>query len=394
VVDGIDMSSYHDYSAMRTTLQNLVSKYPNLAKLHVIGTSVQNRQLLAIQITDKVNQREIGEPCFKYVANMHGNEPVGRELVISLAKYLLSRYGTDQRVTRLVDNTDIYLMPSMNPDGFEQVREGDCDGVVGRANANGVDLNRNFPDQFTNSNQATQPEAQAIMDWLKTDPNFVLSANFHGGSLVANYPFDNTRYGYNGGHYSKSPDDVTYRSLAYTYSSSHYNMSQGHQCPGDNFPFGITNGAYWYEVDGGMQDYNYLHSNCFEITVEQSCCKYPNASTLPSYWESNKEALLAFMEQTHIGIKGIVQDSSGTPIANAKVRVQGVNHDVVTSSKGEYWRLLTPGTYTVSVEAPGYKSAIQSITVSSGAAQTYHVTFDNISRSGTFSVQDRFVPVG
>ena len=46
-----------------------------------------------------------------------------------------------------------------------------------------------------------------------------------------------------------------------------------------------------------MQDWNYLHSNCFEITLELSCCKYPNASQLPSEWQKNQPALLAYMAQ-------------------------------------------------------------------------------------------------
>lgn len=53
-----------------------------------------------------------------------------------------------------------------------------------------------------------------------------------------------------------------------------------------------------------MQDFNYARSNAFEVTFELSCCKYPLASLLPSYWRANKESLLKYMEQAHIGIKG------------------------------------------------------------------------------------------
>ena len=74
-------------------------------------------------------------------------------------------------------------MPSMNPDGFE---------LGQRYNANGVDLNRDFPDQFNDPDNSTggrQPETRAVMDW-SAEHNFVLSANMHSGALVANYPFD------------------------------------------------------------------------------------------------------------------------------------------------------------------------------------------------------------
>ena len=87
----------------------------------------------------------------------------------------------------------IHIMPTMNPDGFERSTEGDHSGVSGRANANNVDLNRNFPDQFRSPANGRQPEVEAMMQWSRQYP-FVLSANLHGGSLVANYPFD--RYGF------------------------------------------------------------------------------------------------------------------------------------------------------------------------------------------------------
>lgn len=59
-----------------------------------------------------------------------------------------------------------------------------------------------------------------------------------------------------------------------------------------------------YEVIGGMQDYNYARSNAFDITFELSCCKYPPGSTIPEQWLLNKESLIKYLEQVHLGIKG------------------------------------------------------------------------------------------
>ena len=62
-------------------------------------------------------------------------------------------------------------------------------------------------------------------------------------------------------------------------------------------------------MPGGMQDFNYIHSNCFEVTFELSCCKFPKAVELAREWKLNKESLLQFMEATHWGINGVVIDT-------------------------------------------------------------------------------------
>lgn len=247
----IDFSKYHHYDDLTKFLHDMVEKYPEISKLHTIGKSVNNRDLLAIQITDNVEGVEPGEPMFKYVGNMHGNEAVGREILIYLIQYLLENYEKDDRVTTLVKNTNIYIMPTMNPDGFENAKEGQCTGDVGRGNQNLVDLNRNFPDQFSGSPmKAIQPETRALMNWIEGQ-KFVLSANLHGGSVVASYPFDDSASHAIEGKYSAAPDDAVFKHLAHVYANNHRTMAKQNHC-GDSFQDGITNGAHWYDVPGNI----------------------------------------------------------------------------------------------------------------------------------------------
>ena len=246
----INTTFYYHYDALTNFMHNISSAYPEITKLHSIGTSVQGRKLWAIEISDNINVTEPGEPKFKYVGNMHGNEVISRQILIYFIQYLVENYNKTDRVTQLVNSVDIFIMPSMNPDGFEQAREGDCTGVQGRANANSVDLNRNFPDQFDpNSGNNIQPETQALIDWIE-HTNFILSANLHGGSVVASYPFDDGPSHKATGEVSKAPDDAVFRQLAHTYSNNHRTMhNPGKKC-GDHFTEGITNGAQWYDVPG------------------------------------------------------------------------------------------------------------------------------------------------
>ncbi|XP_033747517.1 carboxypeptidase D-like isoform X2 [Pecten maximus] len=376
---------YINHDELLTFLRNQVANYPHLAQLHKVGESVENRDIVALQITKNVNNDdgiEPGKPMFKYVGNMHGNEVIGRQILINLIEHLLGNYGTDERVTKLVNETNIYIMPTMNPDGFFRAKEGHCSGIVGRQNSRHVDLNRNFPDQFSDSQPHIQSETQTLMDWINEN-KFVLSANLHGGSVVASYPYDDSPIHRETGYYSASPDNEIFKRLAKTYASNHKTMHSGGVCNGDHFQDGITNGAYWYDVPGGMQDYNYLHSNCFEITIELSCCKYPYATELEKEWGNNKESLLAYIEEVHRGAKGFVKDSeTDEPIPNAVIMVSGIDHNITTASYGDFWRLLVPGTYTLSAVSEGYEVSSSPVTVVDGPATPVNFRLHKRSAAG------------
>jgi len=354
------LSDYHNYTQLMDELDTLTESYSELSRIYILGTTLADRDIPVIQISNGVREERVKlKPMIKLLANMHGNEAVGRELMLALARYLLQNYERDPRVARIVRETDIHIVPTLNPDGFENATKGICLGHQigsGRHNGNFVDLNRAFPswDNLSETKEQlmakSEPEVAAVIDWVFSQP-FVLSANFHDGAVVANYPWDDSH----GPERQKSisPDDATFVALASLYATKHANMYQGvGLCHEDNFPGGITNGAEWYIVKGGMQDFNYLFSNCMELTIEVSCCKYPLESELQTHWSNNKESLLSYLEVVQGGVRGIVTDQSGNPVPNAVVEVNGIQKNITTSYFGEYWRLLSPGKYCIRATSP------------------------------------------
>ncbi|KAK4383387.1 Carboxypeptidase SOL1, partial [Sesamum angolense] len=301
---------YMSNSDLEKAMKEFNSRCSNISRIYSIGKSVLGVPLWAIEISDLPGGKE-AEPAFKFIGNVHGDEPVGRELLLLLANWLCDNYMKDPLATLIVDGVHLHILPSMNPDGFSLRRGG---------NANKIDLNRDFPDQFFRVNDdmdLRQPETKAIMKWLE-DVDFTASASLHGGALVANYPWDGTEDTKK--YYYGCPDDKTFRFLASVYSRSHYNMSLSKEFPG-----GITNGAYWYPIYGGMQDWNYIHCGCFELTLEISDNKWPNAS--------------------ETGIHGrIFSSDNGRPLP-ASVAIRGINYTIAASKTlADYHRLLAPET--------------------------------------------------
>lgn len=349
---------YHDYDKMTKFLRTTSSRFPNLTALYSIGKSVQGRDLWVMVVSSSPYEHMIGKPDVKYVANMHGNEAVGRELMLHLIQYLVNSYAVDPYIRWLLDNTRIHILPSMNPDGFEVAREGQCDGGQGRYNARGFDLNRNFPDYFKQNNKRGQPETDAVKEWT-SKIQFVLSGGLHGGALVASYPFDNTPNSMFQSYTSTpsfTPDDDVFKHLALTYSRNHPTMNQGVACKAGTPTFnnGITNGAAWYPLTGGMQDFNYVWYGCMEVTLELSCCKYPSTSELPKLWEENRLSLVKFLAEAHRGVHGFVMDEHGNPVEKASLKVKGRDVGFQTTKYGEFWRILLPGVYKLEVYGDGY----------------------------------------
>lgn len=336
---------YHSNEELETILQDIEARHPALARTFQFGKSVQGRKLLGIEISRNVHGCPQGKPATHLVANVHGDEVIGRELLLRLAWHLTESYASgnaEAQLQRLMENTRIFLIPCMNPDGFE---------LKTRANAQGVDLNRDFPefqekDPDTAENRA--PETAAFMDFMKLGPQFTLSSSLHGGILLAVYPHSANNEG--PGQYKPSPDDALYIQLSKNYASTHPKMHQN-----KSFPGGIVNGAAWYSVWNGMMDYKYVYHGCLDITLELGP-KWPEAATLGQEWDTNRQAMLNFLSvPTWWGVKGNISGPCGCPLPGAKIIVEGIAMDIPADRfTGDYCRLLTPGQYTLRAIAHGY----------------------------------------
>lgn len=412
---GCPLQSYTPNKVIESHLRGLASKYPDLAKIVEVGQSGLQQNIVGIQITKGVQEdRELLKPKVRYSGNMHGNEPVGREMLNHFAEVLLLAYGVLDEITELINNTDITIIPTMNPDGFDRGTEGACSGAdykTGRYNEGNKDLNRDFP-TWRDINKTTeeifidrQPETQAMMRLILAEP-WVLSANFHDGAVVASYPYDDYRDNQVQFGIHKTPDHEFFQHLASTYAVNHETMLNQTVCSRWWFEDGITNGADWYPLNGGMQDFNYLFSNDMEITLELSCCKYPRRYYLNREWERNKESIVSYLQQVHRGIKGIVYDGSqiaktsedslqtASPVSSAVIYVEDENgplrKNVTTSKRGEFWRLLLPGNYRV--------TAFQDICSIGGVILHSATVSVNITKENPLVVQnlvlDRAAPCG
>lgn len=366
----VSWDRYPTYEVYVQMMEQFADDYPNLCQLEEIGTLNSGRKLLALKISDNVSLDNEPEPELFYTSSMHGDELTGAILMLRLTDYLLSNYNNAAypQVTTLVNNAEIWINPLANPDGSYY---GGNSTVASsrRYNANSVDINRNFPDPQDGEHpdgNAWQEETILMMEFAENH-HFALSANFHGGIEVVNYPWDT---------WSKlTADDDWWQYVSREYADlAQANSPAGYMTALTN---GITNGYTWYEVAGGRQDYmNYIH-HCREVTIELSDVKLISSDELPAHWDYNKEALLTYLSQGLNGVRGVVTDGQGNPL-NAKVTI--ANHDMDNSwvttdpRAGDYARYLKAGIYDITFSAEGFVDYVaENVEVVDGQTTTLDV---------------------
>ena len=364
--------TYNTYLAMMDTFQ---TRYPNLCKIDTILASTPGgRKVLCAHISNNLNDN-MGKPSIFYTSTMHGDEVVGYYFMLRLIDMLLSNYNTDTRLTNMVNNFDIWICPLHNPDGTYHTSDNQVgeSSISTRANYNGVDLNRSFPqyNQTIGSSNNYQPEVWAMMQFFAAH-NFTLAANFHGGAEVFNYPWDawttSTR---------AHADDAWWQYVGRKFADTCQQYNSNYFTEEND---GITEGGDWYVITGSMQDYHNWFLGTRHVTIEVGD-KVLSSSLLPNYWGYAYHSLLNFIEEAGYGIHGTVTDArTGEPLqAMIYVNNHDADHSYVetTLPYGTYHRPIKAGTYSVTYSADGYFPQTIDVNVLDGAKLILNVQLED-----------------
>jgi len=175
-------NAYYSYPQMIALLDSLAQNYPGICQKVILGTSAGGRELAILKISDNVATDE-NEPEVYFEGGIHGDELIGPELVIRLAREMILGYGSNTQYTNLINSREIWMFPLINPDGRVS---------VSRYNDNGVDVNRDWGFMWGgegNSPSAySQPETKADFEFL-LDHQFVVYTSYHGGTEYISFPW-------------------------------------------------------------------------------------------------------------------------------------------------------------------------------------------------------------
>ncbi len=209
---------YHNYSELITEVNRIVAANPSIASKRVIGRTYEGRDIVAVKISDNVGTDE-SEPEVLYDANHHAREHLTVEMAIYLLRLYTGSYATDTRVRTIVNSREIWVVPSVNPDGSEyDVATGSYRSWRKNRQPNsgssnvGTDLNRNYAYRWGccggssgSTSSATYrgpsafsaPETRAVRDFVNGRvvggrQQIRAAMDFHTYSELVLWPFGHT----------------------------------------------------------------------------------------------------------------------------------------------------------------------------------------------------------
>jgi carboxypeptidase T len=340
---------FHTYAELSADVAAVAAAHPDIVERFSIGRSYRGRELWAAKVSDHVTVDE-NEPEVLFDGGTHSDEHMGVEMTLRILHWLVDGYGTDPRITGIVDSREIWIVFSMNPDGAEYDISGgryhfwrkNRQPTPGTG-AIGTDLNRNFGYRWggggrTSTNPLaityrgprafSSPEDRALRDFLASRvvggrQQIRAAISFHEYGRLVLWPYGYTK--------ADVPADMTAQDRSALARLGRHMAATSHYRP--------EQASDLYVTSGTTHDYEYGRYRIFAYTIELSVKDYPDDSLIARETGRNRESVLYLTEQA-----GCPYAVLGAAVAAARC---GAFDDDLEVARG--WRVDPDGTDTAPV---------------------------------------------
>lgn len=294
--------AFHDYTETLGELDALVREFPTLVTRVNVGKSLENRELAGVRIS--ADPTPDNKPTAILMGCHHAREHLSVEVPLKMARYLASEYATNARVKDLLDSTEIYIVPMVNPDGAEyDIKDGRYQYWRKNRRKNsgssyGVDLNRNYgkgfggpgssndpsSDTYHGPSAFSEPETQAVRDFVRSHKRTTVLLSFHTFSELVLWP-----YGYTDDEVPNDTDRKVFEAM-------------GKKMAGWN-GYTAEKSSELYLASGDTTDWAYDELKIFAYTFELSPSSmfsggfYPGAKAIEPTFKANLEPMLYLIDK-------------------------------------------------------------------------------------------------
>ncbi|GAA2284454.1 M14 family metallopeptidase [Actinomadura luteofluorescens] len=314
-------TSYHTFAEMRQEVDSVVAAHPAIARQFVVGKSYQGRDIVGVKISDNVATDE-NEPEVMIIANIHARERLTAEQALDYIGQLTTGYGSNSRITNLVNSREIYVMPMTNPDG--QVYDMTSDTQPGRMwrknrqpnpTSTGTDLNRNFAykwgccggssgngssETYRGTGPESATETKVLADFVRSrvvggKQQLGMFLDIHSDAELVLWPFGYTYSNTVPGSMS-ADEEAAHRTI-------------GRELAGTN-GFAPEQSSDLYITDGTTDDYTWGQQRIFSFTFELAGGSfYPAPSAIAGEVQRSREALLRLTDYADCPYRAIGKQS-------------------------------------------------------------------------------------
>lgn len=385
---------FFSYQEIHDTLSATVAQYPNIATMENLGVSTRDGLIIwALKLSDNPQIQE-DEPDVLLNALIHAREPVSASILMGFIEEMTTGYGVDAEITTLVNNTEIWIIPILNPEGYLYVETGIPDpwwrknkrenagddvfsgvvfGYCGSAfpsYPDGVDLNRNYKEGWQNAGS----DVACSLDYrgpyyFSENESLLEKALFEREQMVAAISFHS--YSEYVGYCGSDPAGLQ---LCQEMADS-ITKESGSASYGAEFFYGYGQSYNWMYWELGVQAY----------LVETGTEFFPTGATrIDGIVGNNLNGIRTLLNRVHgAGISGHVFDATNNEPLVAEVIISGepqINQPRMSEPLfGRFSRLTLPGSYTVTARLAGYHDTVlENIIVNEGVPTPVDIPLINL----------------